>query len=135
AVEGPYEILAAGSARLSARIEVDVEDPPRLGRTAVHGQREEVGTLPYAAGRAGRAEVAEDLPSLQVGRAEEAHLVHVGQHRHHHPAPRGRVPEHLGIAEVLEAEIDDGVAGVFLPGAAAVGAEGEVLGLLALAVA
>ena len=47
---------------------------------------------------------------------------------------RGLVPEHLGIAEILQSEIDHRVARVLRPGAAAIVAGGEVLRLPVVAV-
>ena len=72
---------------------------------------------------------------LEVGRAEEAHLLLVGQHRDHDPAPGRRVPEDLGIAEVREAQVEHRVARVLRPGATAVAARGQVLGLPVVAMA
>jgi len=46
----------------------------------------------------------------------------------------GRVPEDFRIAEVLEAEIEDGIALELGPGGSTVAAEGQVLGLLDLRV-
>ena len=42
------------------------------------------------------------------------------------------MPEDFGVAEILEAEVEDWIRGVFRPGCAAVAAGGEVLGLFVL---
>ena len=103
---------------------------------AVHGKREEVGALPHA--RRWRPPGPKSLSAsqrLRSGDPKKRTLCCVRQHRDHDPALGRRVPEHLGVAKVLQPEVDDRVAGVLRPGAAAVVAEREVLRLPAVAVA
>ena len=54
-------------------------------------------------------------------------LLAVGFHRGHHPLLLRGVPKHLGVAELLAANVEHRVAGVALPGAAVVAAGGQVL--------
>ena len=131
AVEVADEVLGAGAARDAAGVEVDRQHPLGLLRVAVHGQREQVRALPHPAGGAGRAEVAQVGPVLEVRGAVEGDFVLVGEGDRHQPALGGGVPEHLRVAEVVRADVEDRVAGVLGPGGTAVGAVGEGLLLLA----
>ena len=134
AVEFADEVLAAGAAGHRTGVEVHDEHPLGVRRVAVDREREQVGALPDAAGRVGRAEVAEVRPRLQVVAAGEHDLVLQGLDGDHHPVRLARlgvgVAEHLRIAEVRRAAVVDRVALVLRPRQAVVEAVGERLGLL-----
>src|SRR5208337_4796143 len=56
--------------------------------------------------------------------------VPVRERNNHYPALAGGVPKDFGVAEVLEAEVEDRVSRVLRPGVSPVAADGQVLGLL-----
>jgi hypothetical protein len=107
----------------------------RAGGRGGTGCRREVRALPEPVDGALRSEVAERLPAPEVGRGVEADQLPVGERHHHHPPAPGRVPEDLGIAEVLGVDVQHGVPRVLAPGAAGVDADGQVLRLAVVAVA
>ena len=131
AVEVADEVLRRRAAGDPARVEVDDHHPLGLLALAVDREREQVRALPDAAGRVGRAEVAEVRPVLEVGRAVDGDLALDRLGDDHPPLVRGRVPEHLRVAELARADVEHRVAGVALEGAAAVGAVGQRLRLRA----
>jgi hypothetical protein len=63
----PDEILAAGAAGGRSATDVDDENPTFRVFPVVDFNREKVGTFPNAAGGAGRSEIAQVCPLLEVG--------------------------------------------------------------------
>lgn len=125
-----YALFATGEA---TGIDVDNHDPLHAALVAVDGQLHKVGTLKLVGlGTVALAKLAQVLPVLQVGGGVEAHVL-VGRH-YHNPLLGGLVPEHLGVAEVLQPVKggQNGVVLIFGKGAAVVGAVGHALNLAVL---
>ena len=136
AVEVADEVLGARAAGDPTRVEADEHDPLDVVRIAVDRQGEEVRALPDAADGVARAELGEPGPLLEVGRRPEIRtLCSSGDHRHHPPLVRRRVPEHLRVTELARADVDDRVARVLGPGLTVVGGVRQRLGLNALTAA
>ena len=129
AVELTEEVLAAGAACGRATGHAHDENPALPALDAFDGQRKEIRTLPDPGRGAGRAEIAQVRPVPQVRRPIDAHLASLRPRHDHDPAPARFVPEDFGVAEVLLADVEHGIAGVSGPGAAAIQAEGQALGL------
>ena len=125
AVPAAHEVLGGVGHR-------DHEDPLDLLGAAVDRQREEVRALPHRRGDALPTEAGLLGPVDEVGGGVEGDPVLGGVGDHHGPAPGGLVPEHLRVAELLGADVQDRVPVVVqVPGAALVRGVGQGLGLVA----
>ncbi|CDF21156.1 unknown [Prevotella sp. CAG:617] len=133
AVKIAHKIFRGATAKEATGIDVDNHDPLHAAPVAVDGQLHKVGTLKLVGlGTVALAKLAQVLPVLQVGGGVEAHVL-VGRHNHN-PLLGGLVPEHLGVAEVLQPVKggQNGVVLIFGKGAAVVGAVGHALNLAVL---
>ena len=72
------------------------------------------------------------LPGFQICGSVELNFTFDRQHQQHHPAPRGGVPENLGVAPIGFTDVQHGVARVARPRPPAVVAERQTLILMAL---
>ena len=113
-------------------VDGDDEHPFLLSclRPVVDLELEEVGALETAVGAPGRTEVAEPRPLFQVGRDVEGNLALEGLADDHEPLAAVFEPDDGGVAEVLVADVEHGVAVVVGERASVVVADGESLRLV-----